>query len=55
MKIKSLYISAGQKNTGSLFISIGMMEVLKRNLHKVAFFARLFLAEIFATKISTLF
>ena len=44
MKIKSLYISAGQKNTGSLFISIGMMEVLKRNLHKVAFFRPIILS-----------
>ena len=38
MKIKSLYISAQEKNAGTLFVSMGMMEVLKRNLHKVAFF-----------------
>lgn len=38
MKIKSLYISAQEKSTGSLFISIGIMEILKRNLHRVAFF-----------------
>ncbi len=38
MKIKSLYISAQEKYAGTLFVSMGMMEVLKRNLHKVAFF-----------------
>jgi phosphate acetyltransferase len=38
MKIKSLYISAQEKHAGTLFVSMGMMEVLKRNLHKVAFF-----------------
>ena len=38
MKVKSLYISAQQKSAGTLFISIGMMEILKRNLHRVAFF-----------------
>lgn len=44
MKIKSLYISAGEKKAGSLFISIGMMEVLKRNLHRVAFFRPIILS-----------
>jgi len=38
MKIKSLYISAQEKNAGMLFVSMGMMEILKRNLHRVAFF-----------------
>ena len=38
MKTKSLYISAKEKNAGTLFTSIGMMEILKRNLHRVAFF-----------------
>lgn len=38
MKIKSLYISAQEKNAGTLFTSMGMMEILKRNLHRVAFF-----------------
>ena len=38
MKIKSLYISAQEKNAGTLFITMGMMEVLKRNIAKVAFF-----------------
>lgn len=38
MQIKSLYIASNEKNVGSLFISMGMMEVLKRRLHRVAFF-----------------
>jgi len=38
MKIKSIYISAQEINAGTLFVSMGMMEILKRNLHKVAFF-----------------
>jgi len=38
MKIKSLYISAQEMYAGTLFVSMGMMEILKRNLHKVAFF-----------------
>ncbi|MBD3823840.1 MAG: phosphate acetyltransferase [Epsilonproteobacteria bacterium] len=38
MKIKSLYIAAGEKNAGALFVTMGMMEILKRNLHRVAFF-----------------
>ena len=38
MQIKSLYIASNEKNVGSLFVSMGMMEVLKRNLHRVAFF-----------------
>ncbi|MBD3797422.1 MAG: phosphate acetyltransferase [Campylobacterales bacterium] len=38
MKIKSLYIASNEKNVGSLFISMGMMEILKRKLHRVAFF-----------------
>ncbi|QOP41730.1 phosphate acetyltransferase [Sulfurimonas marina] len=38
MQIKSLYIASNEKNVGSLFISMGMMELLKRKLHRVAFF-----------------
>ena len=38
MKTKSLYIAAQEKNAGTLFVSMGMMEILKRNLHRVAFF-----------------
>jgi len=38
MKTKSLYISSQEKNSGTLLISMGMMEILKRNLHRVAFF-----------------
>jgi len=38
MKTKSLFISAQEINAGMLFVSMGMMEILKRNLHKVAFF-----------------
>lgn len=38
MKIKSLYISAQEMYAGALFVSMGMMEILKRNLHRVAFF-----------------
>jgi len=38
MKIKSLYISAQEKGAGTLFVTMGMMEILKRNLHRVAFF-----------------
>ena len=38
MKLKSLFVSAQELNTGLLFVSMGMMEILKRNLHRVAFF-----------------
>ena len=38
MKTKSLFISAQEVNAGMLFVSMGMMEILKRNLHRVAFF-----------------
>jgi len=38
MKIKSLYIYAQEKGAGSLFVSMGMMEILKRNIDKVAVF-----------------
>ncbi len=38
MKIKSLYISAQEKSAGALFVTMGMMEILKRNLARVAFF-----------------
>jgi phosphate acetyltransferase len=38
MKTKSLFISAQEVNAGMLFVSMGMMEILKRNIHRVAFF-----------------
>jgi len=38
MKTKSLFISAQEINAGMLFVSMGMMEILKRNIHRVAFF-----------------
>ncbi len=38
MKTKSLFISAAEANAGMLLVSMGMMEVLKRNLYRVAFF-----------------
>jgi len=38
MKTKSLFISAREVNAGTLIVSMGMMEILKRKLHRVAFF-----------------
>jgi len=38
MKTKSLYIAGQEKNSGTLFVSMGMMELVKRNVHRVAFF-----------------
>ncbi len=38
MKINSLYIAPLQKDTGSLLLSIGIMNTLKANFSKVAFF-----------------
>lgn len=38
MQIKSLFISAQEHSAGTLFISMGMMEILKRNIYRVAFF-----------------
>lgn len=38
MKTKSLYISSQEKNAGTLFITMGVMEILKTNIPKVAFF-----------------
>ena len=38
MKTKSLYISSQEKNAGTLFITMGIMEILKRNIPRVAFF-----------------
>lgn len=38
MKIRSLYISGEKRNVGTLFVSLGMMEVLKKNIPRVAFF-----------------
>lgn len=45
MKIKSLYISAQEKSAGMLFVSMGMMEILKRNLPSVAFFRPIILSK----------
>ncbi len=38
MKTTSLYISSQGKNSGTLFTTMGMMEILKRNIPRVAFF-----------------
>jgi len=38
LKTKSLFIAAQELNAGMSFVTMGMMEILKRNLHKVAFF-----------------
>jgi len=38
MKIKSIYIASLQENAGSLVISMGLMELLKKRFGKVAFF-----------------
>ncbi len=38
MKTKSLFISAQEINAGMLFVSMGLMEILKRKLPRVAFF-----------------
>lgn len=36
--MQSLYLVASHKNAGTLFVSLGFMEYLKRKLHRVAFF-----------------
>ncbi|SFV75031.1 Phosphate acetyltransferase [hydrothermal vent metagenome] len=38
MKITSLYITTQTRHSGMLFVAMGMMEILKKNLHRVAFF-----------------
>ncbi|MEA3498600.1 MAG: phosphate acetyltransferase [Campylobacterota bacterium] len=38
MKIKSIYISASQNEANSLVVSIGMMQFLKQNFQRVAYF-----------------
>lgn len=38
MKIKSLYIASLEKSAGSLIASMGVMEILKTKINKVAFF-----------------
>lgn len=38
MEAKSLYISSIERQSGSLIVTMGMMEILKRKLGKVAFF-----------------
>ncbi len=38
MKTKSLYISAQERGAGTLFVTMGMMEILKKNIDRVAFF-----------------
>ncbi|MEA3372825.1 MAG: phosphate acetyltransferase [Campylobacterota bacterium] len=39
MKIKSLYIASLEPMAGSLFVTVGMTELLKRRLDKIAFFS----------------
>ena len=38
MKIKNLYISSTSKQNGTLIVAMGIMEILKLNLQKIAFF-----------------
>jgi phosphate acetyltransferase len=38
MKIKSMYVYAQEKSAGTLFTTMGMMEILKKNIARVAFF-----------------
>ena len=38
MKIKSLYIASLEPSAGSLIVTTGLMEILKRKLQRVAFF-----------------
>jgi phosphate acetyltransferase len=38
MKIKSIYVYAQEKGAGSLFVTMGMMDILKKNIDKVAIF-----------------
>ncbi|SHO80436.1 Phosphate acetyltransferase [hydrothermal vent metagenome] len=38
MKIKNLYISSTSKENGTLIVAMGIMEILKLNLQKIAFF-----------------
>lgn len=45
MRTRSLYISAQDKNVGTLFISMGIMDTLKRNIRRVAFFRPVILSK----------
>lgn len=36
--MKSLYITSSSKHNGTLIVAMGVMEILKRNLHRIAFF-----------------
>lgn len=45
MGTKSLYVMAKEKNSGALFVSMGIMEILKSKLHKVAFFRPVILSK----------
>jgi len=45
MKIKSLFVASLEKNAGGLVVSIGLMDLLKRKLQKVAFFRPIILED----------
>lgn len=36
--MKNLYITSSSKQNGTLIVAMGIMEILKRNLHRIAFF-----------------
>jgi phosphate acetyltransferase len=36
--MKNLYITSTSKQNGTLIVAMGLMEILKRNLHRIAFF-----------------
>lgn len=38
MSLKNLYIASSEPNSGSLIVSMGIMELLKSRVHKIAFF-----------------
>ena len=35
MKIKSIYVYAQEKGAWSLFVTMGMMDILKKNIDKI--------------------
>ncbi len=45
MKIKSLFVASLEVNAGGLVVSIGLMDILKRKLQKVAFFRPIILED----------
>ncbi len=46
MKIKSLFVASLEPNAGGLVVSMGLMDVLKRKIEKVAFFRPIILEDI---------